>query len=217
VAAAGQLDQDDRHRNPRHLDNDTETSELSLDVLEIRNDIGDAVSFEIEFDREVLDEPFEIRPGNVIGVGAYDFNRYRGELSTSNARPLSFRAAVEGGDFYDGDRLDTELEAQWRASAHLFLSFGWEQNDVDLPGGDFQVQIAQARVNILPSPDLSWTNFIQWDNVSDSLGINSRLRWIIEPGSDLYFVVNQGFDTRGSRFDSNFTEVTTKVVWTFRF
>ena len=80
-----------------------------------------------------------------------------------------------------------------------------------------EVQIAQARVNILPTPDISWTNFIQWDNVSDSLGINSRLRWIIEPGSDLFLVVNQGFDTRGSRFDPNFTEVTTKVVWTFRF
>ena len=200
-----------------NLDNHTETSELSLNVVEIRNDIGDAVSFEIEFDREVLDEPFEIRPGNVIPVGAYDFNRYRGEVSTSDARPLSFLAAVEGGDFYDGDRLDTELEAQWRASPHLFLGFGWEQSDVDLPGGDFQVQIAQARVNVLPSPDLSWTNFIQWDSDSDSMGINSRLRWIIEPGSDLYFVVNQGFDTRGSRFDSTFTELTTKVVWTFRF
>jgi hypothetical protein len=199
------------------LDDNTETSELSLDLLEIRNDIGDGVSLEIEFDREVLDAPFEIRPGNTIPVGAYDFTRYRGEISSSNARPLSFRAALEGGDFYDGDRLDTEVGAEWRVSPHVFLSFEWEQNDVDLPGGDFQVQVAQARINILPTPDISWTNFIQWDNISDTLGINSRLRWIIEPGSDLYFVVNQGIDTRGDRFNSVLTEVTTKVVWTFRF
>ena len=199
------------------LDDNTETSELTLDLLEIRNDIGDALSFEIEFNREVLDEPFDIRPGNVISAGAYDFTRYQVELETSEARPLSFRAQFEAGEFYDGDRLETELGAEWRVSPHLFLSFEWEQNDVDLPGGDFQVQIARARVNILPSADLSWTNFIQWDSDSGSMGINSRLRWIIEPGSDLFFVVNQGIDTRGNRFDSLLTEVTTKVVWTFRF
>jgi hypothetical protein len=199
------------------LDDRTETSELTLDLLEITNGIGDAVRFEVEFDREVLDEPFEIRSGNVITAGAYDFIRYGVELETSDARPLSFSAAIEAGEFFDGDRLEAELGAEWRVSPHLFLSFEWEQNDVDLPGGDFQVQVARARVNVLPSADLSWTNYIQWDSDSDELGLNSRLRWIIEPGSDLYFVVNQGVDTRGDRFDGTLTEVTTKVGWTFRF
>ncbi len=200
-----------------NLGHDTETVEISLDAIEIRNDIGDAVSLELEFNREVLDAPFEIQPGIVVPIGDYRFNRVRGEVATSDARPLSLRAAVEGGEFFNGDRLDIELEAEWRVSPHLFLSFGWEQSDVDLPAGEFQVQIAQARISILPSPDLSWTNFIQWDNVSDTLAINSRLRWIIEPGNEVFFVVNQGFDTRGSRFDSVFTEVTAKVGWTFRF
>ncbi len=88
---------------------------------------------------------------------------------------------------------------------------------MDLPGGDFVVNIVQSRVDFLFTPDIAWTNFIQWDDVSNSLGINSRLRWIIEPGNELFLVFNQAFDTLDGRFDATSTELTTKLGWTFRF
>ncbi|MEE8551111.1 MAG: hypothetical protein V3T08_07655, partial [Gemmatimonadota bacterium] len=199
------------------LDGQTETRELAFELLEVRSADGDELSFEVEFNREVLDEPFEIRSGIAIPPGDHRFNRLGGSLRTSDGRPLSFFASVEGGEFFDGDRLDFELGAELRPSPHLFLGFSWEHNDVKLPAGDFTLQIAQARVNVLLSPNVAWTNFIQWDSASDSLGINSRLRWIIEPGNELFFVVNQAINTEGNRFDSTATEVTTKVGWTFRF
>ncbi|MHC4414292.1 MAG: carbohydrate binding family 9 domain-containing protein [Planctomycetota bacterium] len=199
------------------LNDRTETMELELELIELTSNLGDSLGFELKADREVLFEPFEIRPGLVIPIGDYRFQRFRGELETADARPVSFTAALEAGEFFDGDRVDTELGVEWRPSPNFFLGFSWEQNDVDLPGGDFEVQIAQARVNFLLSPDVSWTNFIQWDNVSDSLGINSRFRWIIEPGNELFVVLNQSFDTTDDRFDSTFTELTTKLGWTFRF
>ncbi len=105
---------------------------------------------------------------------------------------------------------------QWRPTPNFFGSLEWERNDVDLPGGSFVVQIARARADVLFSTDVSWTNFIQWDNTSESMGINSRVRWIIEPGNEMFFVVNQAFDTDGT-FATTSTEVTGKVVWTFRF
>ena len=69
---------------------------------------------------------------------------------------------------------------------------------------------------VLINPNLSWTNFVQWDDASDSLGINSRVAWIIEPGSDLFFVVTHAFDTDGT-FTTSSSEIVTKIVWTFRF
>ncbi len=200
-----------------NLDNDIETQITGFDFVTIESNEGDRIGLNLSLNREVLDAPFEIRPGVIIPVDDYRFERYGAEFSTSGSRALSFAAAVEAGDFFDGDRFDTALGVELRPSPHLFLGLSWEYNDVDLPEGDFDVHIARARVRFMFTPDLSWTNFIQWDNVSKSMGINSRVRWIVEPGSEIFFVVNQAFDTEGSRFDSTFTEFTSKVGWTFRF
>jgi hypothetical protein len=200
-----------------NLDNDLETSETSLELAEITTDDGDTLTTSVEFNREVLENPFEIQEGVVIPDGSYTFTRVRGEVGSSSGRPISFGTAVEGGDFFDGDRLDLELWAELRPSPHFFLSVGWERNDVDLPGGAFVVNIVQSRVDLLLTPDIAWTNFIQWDDVTDSFGINSRLRWIVEPGNELFLVLNQAFDTTDGRFDGTSTELTTKLGWTFRF
>ena len=199
------------------LNDRTESSEFELDLITIENHAGDEFEIEYQINREVLTRPFEISPGVVIPVGNHRFDRIDIGGSTSRSRALSFGASIQAGEFFDGDRLDTAASIEWRPSPNLLLGFSWEQNDINLPAGEFQVQVAQARVNFLFTPDIAWTNFIQWDNVSDSLGINSRLRWIIEPGNEIFFVVNQTFDTFDDRFDGTSTEVTTKIGWTFRF
>jgi hypothetical protein len=199
------------------LNDRTESSDFELDLIAIENHAGDEFNIEYQINREVLTRPFEISPGVVIPVGDHRFDRIEASVFTSTSRPLAVGAAIQAGEFFDGDRLDTVAIIEWRPSPNLLVAFVWEQNDIDLPAGEFQVQVAQASVNFLFTPDIAWTNFIQWDNVSDSLGINSRLRWIIEPGNEIFFVVNQTFDTFGDRFDGTSTEVTTKIGWTFRF
>jgi hypothetical protein len=198
------------------LGNDVETRDLALEFLEMTSNAGDSLWLETSFEREVLTDPFEIRPGNVISVGDYEFTRFSTGIETADSRPISAVVAVEGGEFFDGDRLDTFLGVQARPSDHFFGSVEWERNDVDLPTGDFIVNVVRVRADFLVSPDLSWSNFIQWDNVTDSLGFNSRVRWIVEPGNDLFFVVTQAFDTDGT-FAMTSTEIVSKIVWTFRF
>ena len=113
--------------------------------------------------------------------------------------------------------MDTNVGVQYRASENLFLSAEFSQNEIRLEEGEFHTQIGRARVNVFFTPDISWTNFVQYDNISDTLGVNSRLRWITRPGNEIFFVVNQSFDVAGDRFATQFTELTTKVGWTFRF
>ncbi|MDQ3624644.1 MAG: hypothetical protein M3463_19525 [Verrucomicrobiota bacterium] len=50
-----------------------------------------------------------------------------------------------------------------------------------------------------------------------ALGFNSRLKWIVQPGNDIYLVFNKSFDVEDGRFRSSSSEIATKLVWTFRF
>ena len=97
------------------------------------------------------------------------------------------------------------------------MSLAYERREVDLPDGDFVVDIASVRVNLQFTPMISWTTLAQYDNVSDRIGINSRLRWIIVPGSDLFVVLNQGLLIEDGDVHRGLTEPRIKLGWTFRF
>jgi hypothetical protein len=43
------------------------------------------------------------------------------------------------------------------------------------------------------SPNLVLTSFIQYDTESQNVGTNTRLRWTIRPGNDLFIVWNRGW------------------------
>jgi hypothetical protein len=69
------------------------------------------------------------------------------------------------------------------------------------------------------SPELSWVTLIQYDNVSEIVGLNSRVHWIPEPGREAYLVINhnaQDLD-RDNHFQSIGSDVSIKFNYTFRF
>jgi hypothetical protein len=199
------------------LDGQTESRSIDWNLLEIETEEDDTIEINYEAEREVLTEDFEISDGVIIPPGNYHFNRYGVTLESSQARPISVDLGYEGGDFYSGTRDDYEVELQWRVSRHLFLSGEFEMNDIDLPEGDFITRVIRGRVEVFFTPDLSWSTFAQYDNDSESVGLNSRVRWIIEPGNELFLVLNQAIDRDGTSYRVTNTEMTTKVSWTFRF
>jgi hypothetical protein len=60
---------------------------------------------------------------------------------------------------------------------------------------------------------------VQYDNVSEGAGINSRLYWIPEPGREMYLVLNWGMVDldKDNSFTSTSNDLTLKYNYTFRF
>ena len=96
---------------------------------------------------------------------------------------------------------------------------GWEYNDIELPQGSFITRLTRVQLGVVFSTTLSWINLIQYDNVSDTIGINSRLHWIPEAGREAFFVINHNLvdpDESGS-FHSTSADVVLKFSYMFRF
>ena len=49
------------------------------------------------------------------------------------------------------------------------------------------------------------------------MGLNSRVWWIPRPGTEIFFVVNQGWEVDRETFAPTDSQVTLKVGTTFRF
>ncbi len=201
-----------------NLESQTESAEYVPLEFAVDFESGDEFVVYPEWNREVLFEPFDITRDVTIPVGGYDFSRLVVGFETSNHRPVSLDVFGRFGDYYDGTRQGVSSELEWRPSPYWGMDAEVDFDTIDLPGGEFEVLVGQFGFRITPNPKLSWNTLVQWDSVSNNVGLNSRLRYIVSPGNDIFLVFNQGYlFTLERDFVAQGTEATAKVGWTFRF
>jgi hypothetical protein len=99
----------------------------------------------------------------------------------------------------------------------VFLALQYEQNDGRLGAGNFTQRLARIRFNLAFTPEISWTSVLQYDSVSDDMGLNGIFRWEIESGRELFLVLNHNWLEENSNFHSRREDFGAKVRWTFRF
>ncbi|HVY63400.1 MAG TPA: DUF5916 domain-containing protein [Gammaproteobacteria bacterium] len=192
---------------------------IGLTPIQITNSKGDYIWVRSNFQREVLDQPFPISPGVVIPGGDYSFSDNGIEFGGSAFRPVSGRIARTWGSFYGGTRVRTFGQFVWTPSPKFRTTIGYNIQEIDLPQGHFTTRIVSTGLDWVFSPRLSWTNLIQYDNVSQIIGVNMRLNWIPQAGRAVYFVINhnvEDFDRNG-RYHSLTSDVVAKINYTFRF
>ncbi len=199
------------------IDGEVVRSRFNFPDFRITNKAKDYIDVSGQFHREQLFEPFEIVDGVIIPVGDYKFRNAEIRVRTARERALSGNFTLGVGEFYDGDRLELRSEIVWKPSPLFNTEFLYEYNNVDLPVGDFDTHVAQLNLNFNFSPKLFWNITNQYDNVSDSFGINSRIRWNVKPGNDIYLVFNQEVDTFDGRWQPSKRQLNTKINWTLRF
>ena len=110
----------------------------------------------------------------------------------------------------------------YRPTAGVELGLEYERNEVVLPQGAFDTDLVRLNTAWDISPWSSVTGNIQYDDVSEIIGIFLKARWIIAPGNDLYLVYIQNWQNlKADRLDQRFTTLsqggTTKLNYTFRF
>jgi hypothetical protein len=199
------------------LDNRLLTRRLEFTLLDIRFESGDDFNFQFTNRFERLDEDFEISDGIVIPVGDYTYNEYELSFRSANQRAVSTDIEFNRGQFWSGERTGVELGLTVRPASGVALSADWEQNDVDLPEGSFDTKLARFNMDWQFNPWVSVTGILQYDNVSKIYGLYSRFRWILQPGSDLYFVYTHNWLSEIDGIITMSRAATTKINYTHRF
>ena len=196
-----------------------ESESWYLELVELETNSGDQGGIAIEREREVLLEEFDIFDDVIIPPGDYEFDQYSFEVSGANDRILAPSFEYGKGDFFGGDRTEIGVGLQWRPNSRFFMNVEYEHNDIELAGGDFTAQLIAVRTEVAFDVRWSWLNLIQYDNESESVAVNSRLRWTPRAGQDLFVVLNHGFEAIGSfsALRSLESQLSVKYTHTFRF
>ncbi len=201
-----------------NLNNIVENWSVSFSPVNIEMDSGDQIQFSMSPEFERLPESFEISEGIVIPPGSYRWNRYEIEVETASKRFWVLQSNLSWGSFYNGTRRQIGLGITLKPSTHFIFGLESERNDLSLKQGEFYTHVVSVRGDFNFSPNISWSNLVQYDNESRILGFQSRFRWILKPGNDLFLVLNRGwYRTLDHNYLSTFDRGTVKLAYTFRF
>jgi hypothetical protein len=199
-------------------DGNLESGLLWLKLADVENQSGDSAHLLYKDHREVLTEPFEISEGIIIPVGDYTYQRYGVDLSTGGQRRVALGLHLENGGFFSGDLAAAIVKLDWQPSKHFTGVLEYEYNDVELLEGSFDVELIRIRTEVAFNAEWAWITTAQYDNQSDSIGVNSRLQWIPRAGEDFYLIYNGGWlEDEQTGFQKVGESATLKLVYTFRF
>jgi hypothetical protein len=169
---------------------------------------------------ERLFVPFQIYPGVILPVGEYRFTRFRTNFMSAARRRLQVNVNWLLGNYWSGSAHELTLGATFKLPPRLIVSATAEQTMAKLPQGDFTATIHSAQINYAASPFVSLGNLVQYDSISRNLAWQARLRWILQPGNDLFLVFGHGWvkeeGEQGYGFYAQDAKLSAKFQYTFR-
>jgi hypothetical protein len=145
----------------------------------------------VDWNYELLTEPFEVSRGIFIPPGEYRFAQLLPAFGSNPSRPVSLTLGYTTGDFYTGTIQGYSTGVRWRPNPHLAASGDYQVNDVNLPEGRFKTELARFRIDYSFTPTMFLNAFVQYNSASRTWLTNVRYRVIYRPLSDFYLVFNE--------------------------
>jgi Domain of unknown function (DUF5916) len=175
------------------------------DRLDTREQLG---QFQTEFNNsdvagvvytdtfERIVRPFAIVPGVIIPIGAYNFHTLRLSYTGGQQRKISGEAVYETGTFYRGHRQSVAVNAaRMQVTPQFSVEPSFSVNVVDLPEGDFTATVARTRATYTMTPRMFVSGIVQYNSTTTSIGSNLRFRWEYSPGSELFVVYTDDYNS----------------------
>ena len=145
---------------------------------------------------ERLIRPFTVARGVDIPVGPYDFHNFLISYAGGQQRKISGTVLYEAGKFYSGERQSIGVNAaRMQITPQISLEPSLSLNFVDLPQGSFTATVVRSRATYTVTPRMFVSGIVQYNSTNASAGSNLRLRWEYGPGSELFVVYTDDYDT----------------------
>jgi len=214
-------------RNTRHgyeaelytdLGNDVVNTKQTFNLASLSFESQEMLSLSVSHHTDRPNKDFDISDGTVIPAGNYDWWDARLSLNTGLYRKFAAANSYTVGSFYDGDRQQLSSTLVYRPTNRISIMLDYSLNLIDWEQfKDSTINLISGRIQYSFTPDLTLFNLIQYDDISNSIGVNSRLQWEYKPGAKMFFVVNQGYVDEITGFVIRDLEVVAKVGGLFRF
>ncbi|HNP48395.1 MAG TPA: DUF5916 domain-containing protein [Bacteroidia bacterium] len=147
-------------------------------------------------------DSFELGKDITIEPGLYRMITSSFNLTGPTKSNVKSSIGVTAGKFYSGDRISVTPSLLYNFSSHLLAGIDYEFNHIQFPesfsfyrDGLFETNLVRLNVSYYFSPKFSVKLFTQYEDISNEISSNLRVRYNPQEGTDLYVVFNQGLNT----------------------
>ena len=147
-------------------------------------------------------DPTRSRDPSVVPlpVGSeYNWQEFNLSYESDRRKDFSFDVEAGYGGFYNGTGINVSGSVRYRVRPIFNLAFRYTYNNIDLPDPfpDGSFWLIGPRIELTFTDKIYWTNFIQYNEQSNNININSRLQWRFAPVSDLFLVYTENYLPNG--------------------
>jgi hypothetical protein len=204
-----------------------QSQRVNVSLIDVRTASND--NFRMSFNRQkerLLDGE---NPLDGLGIdippGEYSFDSWNANIRTADHRNFGGELWVNVGDYYNGQRVGFSPGFQWRVNIHLAFEMWVDYTKFKFPGAEATTRQITLENEIAFNSSWSLLTMVQYDNLSNEVGINSRLRYNRAAGQDFWLVLNHNMrefepddpEYRSNDFRSVETVAALKFRYTFRF
>ena len=129
----------------------------------------------------------------------YNWRNFNLEYGSDSRKDFSFDVRAGYGGFYNGTGLNISGKITYRIRPlfNLALSYSYNRFDLPDPHADGSFWLVGPRIELTFTDKIYWINYIQYNQQSDNVNINSRFQWRFAPASDLFLVYTENFLPEG--------------------
>ena len=179
--------------------------------------LGDTITLSLVDNFENVPILFLLPRSLPVPVGRYGWTNISARFQSFDGRILAIDAQVTCCSFYDGRSVDTSVKLIYRPSPYFELMPAYRGTFISLPTGDVDIHLLTLDSVLNFTPDMNLALQVQYDNVSESLGLSLRYRWEYRPGDEIFVGVGQSASIPGTDFIARTTQVSIRLGQTFRF
>jgi hypothetical protein len=155
-------------------------------------------SIDFSYPYTYLDSEFNVtrKDGAVpIPIGGYNYPNLEISFRNSFFSKFSYSVEIGGGQFFNGTKKSIQARIGYRIEpiVQTSLNISYDKIELPKPYDTAGLWLIGPKINFTFSKKLFWSNYIQYSNIGESLGINSRLQWRFAPLSDFYLVYNDNY------------------------
>ncbi|MCL5019142.1 MAG: DUF5916 domain-containing protein, partial [Patescibacteria group bacterium] len=157
---------------------------------------GDEIWARFGRESERIYESFDIRNAHIM-PGIYPSWFRSVSFFTNESRNLSGGIAFENGDFWGGKSNEVMIANGVRPISNLSVEVMYFFNRISHPTDSFNSNVLSNRITYAFTPDLFAKSYVQWNELDKRISVNFLMNYQYRPGSDLYLVYNEIYDSDG--------------------
>ena len=199
------------------LNNVTETYGHGFYPLNFILASDDYLSLGVNNYNDSFDFDWYIAEDILVSAGQYDNTDVLLNIGTAVRRGISGTLSVSYGNYYGAKQFYITPNITLYPSSFIELYLYYYHSSIRSGNEVLDTHVTSNTFVFKFSPSLNWSNTVQYDNVSEWGGWNSRLNWEFKPGSHLYVVLNQAYSVVDSSIHLLQSQLATKCGLNIRF